>query len=77
MIYRATDNSLQQAPHLVTRLPGPRAAAWIARDDQVMSPSYTRDYPLVVARGADTLVAGSSTFRAPDMAAAIRALREA
>ena len=33
--------------------------------------------PLVVARGADTLVAGSSTFRAPDMAAAIRALREA
>ena len=51
MIYRATDNSLQQAPHLVTRLPGPRAAAWIARDDQVMSPSYTRDYPLVAARG--------------------------
>ena len=33
--------------------------------------------PLVAARGADTLVAGSSTFRAPDMAAAIRALREA
>ena len=51
MIYRATDNSLQQAPHLVTRLPGPRAAAWIARDDQVLSPSYTRDYPLVAARG--------------------------
>ncbi|MBX9788049.1 MAG: aminotransferase class III-fold pyridoxal phosphate-dependent enzyme [Pirellulales bacterium] len=50
MIYRATDNSLQQAPRLVTRLPGPRAAAWIARDDQVLSPSYTRDYPLVAAR---------------------------
>jgi 4-aminobutyrate aminotransferase len=32
-------------------LPGPKAAALIARDDQVMSPSYTRAYPLVVARG--------------------------
>ena len=32
--------------------------------------------PLVTQRGADTLVAGSSTFQAPDMAAAIRALRE-
>ncbi|MGD9647668.1 MAG: aminotransferase class III-fold pyridoxal phosphate-dependent enzyme [Pirellulales bacterium] len=51
MIYRTSANSLQQAPHLVTRLPGPRAAAWIARDDQVLSPSYTRDYPLVAARG--------------------------
>lgn len=40
------------APALVTKLPGPKAAAWIARDDQVLSPSYTRDYPLVAARGA-------------------------
>ena len=32
--------------------------------------------PLVTQRGADTLVAGSATFQAPDMAAAIRALRE-
>ena len=38
-------------PHLKTPLPGPKAAAWIARDDQVVSPSYTRDYPLVAARG--------------------------
>ena len=38
-------------PRLITALPGPRAAAWIARDDQVISPSYTRDYPLVAARG--------------------------
>ena len=41
-----------QAPRLLTRLPGPRCAAWVARDNQVMSPSYTRDYPLVVARGS-------------------------
>ncbi len=39
-------------PHLITSLPGPKAAAWIARDDQVLSPCYTRVYPLVVARGA-------------------------
>ena len=38
-------------PQLVTQLPGPRAAALIARDDQVLSPSYTRDYPLVAHRG--------------------------
>lgn len=40
-----------RAPQLVTRLPGPKAAALIARDDQAISPSYTRGYPLVAARG--------------------------
>ena len=38
-------------PKLVTALPGPKAAAVIARDDANMSPSYTRDYPLVVKSG--------------------------
>jgi 4-aminobutyrate aminotransferase len=38
-------------PHLVTPLPGPQAAAWIARNDRVISPSYTPIYPLVCARG--------------------------
>ncbi|MBL8830489.1 MAG: aminotransferase class III-fold pyridoxal phosphate-dependent enzyme, partial [Planctomycetaceae bacterium] len=38
-------------PHLLTTLPGPVAQAWIARDRAVVSPSYTRDYPLVAARG--------------------------
>src|SRR5687768_11093310 len=38
-------------PDLVTELPGPKAAAWIARDKAILSPSYTRDYPLVIARG--------------------------
>jgi 4-aminobutyrate aminotransferase len=38
-------------PKLITQLPGPNAAAVIARDSAQMSPSYTRDYPLVVARG--------------------------
>ena len=38
-------------PKLKTSLPGPLAAAVIARDKRLLSPSYTRDYPLVVKRG--------------------------
>ncbi|HXS98233.1 MAG TPA: acetyl ornithine aminotransferase family protein [Candidatus Limnocylindrales bacterium] len=43
-------------PHLVTSLPGPRAQAIIARDRQVVSPSYTRCYPLAVERGEGAMV---------------------
>ncbi|WP_066381360.1 MULTISPECIES: acetyl ornithine aminotransferase family protein [unclassified Anabaena] len=42
---------LPHHPRLVTSLPGPKALAMIERDRAVTSPSYTRDYPLVVARG--------------------------
>ncbi len=42
---------LPRAPRLVTTLPGVRAKALVKRDRTVTSPSYTRDYPLVVARG--------------------------
>ncbi len=37
-------------------LPGPRAQALIARDAAVISPSYTRGYPLVMERGQGALV---------------------
>jgi 4-aminobutyrate aminotransferase len=37
-------------------LPGPKAAAAIARDQRVMSPSYTRMYPLVIRRGRGAAV---------------------
>lgn len=43
-------------PDIKTRLPGPRATAIIARDAQVVSPSYTRDNPLVIARGEGVVV---------------------
>ncbi len=47
-------NTLQQAdaalPHLAGPIPGPRARAIIERDARVVSPSYTRCYPLVVER---------------------------
>jgi 4-aminobutyrate aminotransferase len=39
------------APSITTALPGPNAAAVIERDERVTSPSLTRLYPLVVARG--------------------------
>ena len=32
-------------------LPGPNAAALVARDEHVISPSYTRSYPLVIDHG--------------------------
>ncbi|MGH9558370.1 MAG: acetyl ornithine aminotransferase family protein [Bryobacteraceae bacterium] len=43
-------------PHLLTTLPGPKARAIIERDRAVISPSYTRSYPLVAARGEGVIV---------------------
>ena len=43
-------------PKIVTPLPGPRARAVIERDQAVISPSYTRCYPLVVSRGEGAIV---------------------
>jgi 4-aminobutyrate aminotransferase len=43
-------------PHLTGSLPGPRARAIIERDAQVVSPSYTRCYPLVAETGEGAIV---------------------
>jgi len=43
-------------PHIRTALPGPRAKALIDRDAIVVSPSYTRSYPLVIERGSGAIV---------------------
>jgi 4-aminobutyrate aminotransferase len=43
-------------PSLITVLPGPKAQAIIHRDEAVLSPSYTRGYPLVVARGEGVMI---------------------
>ena len=43
-------------PMIRTPLPGPKAKALIERDGKVVSPSYTRDYPLVIARGEGATV---------------------
>ncbi|MFW6125037.1 MAG: aminotransferase class III-fold pyridoxal phosphate-dependent enzyme, partial [Pirellulales bacterium] len=43
-------------PRLQTELPGPKAREAIARDARVVSPSYTRCYPLVAHRGEGAVV---------------------
>jgi len=43
-------------PQIKTPLPGPHAKAIIERDKAVVSPSYTRGYPLVIARGDGAMV---------------------
>ena len=43
-------------PQLLSALPGPRARQIIERDKKVLSPSYTRPYPLVVSRGEGAMV---------------------
>jgi len=47
---------MADGPLIRTPLPGPKAQAIIARDATVVSPSYTRGYPLVIERGTGALV---------------------
>ncbi len=44
------------APDIKTALPGPKAKAIIDKDAKFVSPSYTRDYPFVIARGEGAVV---------------------
>ncbi|MBY0233088.1 MAG: acetyl ornithine aminotransferase family protein [Gemmataceae bacterium] len=46
----------REVPHLPVPPPGPRAQAYLDRDDEFVSPSYTRVYPLVVARGSGCVI---------------------
>ncbi len=43
-------------PNITTSLPGPKAKALIERDAAVVSPSYTRGYPLVIKRASGASV---------------------
>jgi 4-aminobutyrate aminotransferase len=43
-------------PVIQTPLPGPRARRVIERDSAVLSPSYTRSYPLVAEKGAGAII---------------------
>jgi 4-aminobutyrate aminotransferase len=58
-------------PSLITPLPGPKARGVIERDQRVLSPSYTRDYPLVAARGEGAMVEDVDGNRFLDCAAGI------
>jgi 4-aminobutyrate aminotransferase len=44
------------APDIKTSLPGPKARAIVERDRLAVSPSYTRAYPFVMARGEGAMV---------------------
>ncbi|HJZ50900.1 MAG TPA: acetyl ornithine aminotransferase family protein [Candidatus Acidoferrales bacterium] len=58
-------------PHLVTALPGPQAKKLVERDHHVVSPSYTRDYPLVAKTGRGAMVEDVDGNRFLDFAAGI------
>ncbi|HEY3704462.1 MAG TPA: acetyl ornithine aminotransferase family protein [Terracidiphilus sp.] len=45
------DMHAKYGPKLVTELPGPKAKAAVEADDRLISPSYTRSYPLVAKSG--------------------------
>ena len=53
---KSTELVRQDLPEIITALPGPRARAVVERDHAVLSPSYTRSYPLVAARGEGAIV---------------------
>ena len=46
----------QYGPKLITPLPGPKARAAVEADDRLISPSYTRSYPLVAKSGRGTRI---------------------
>jgi 4-aminobutyrate aminotransferase len=58
-------------PDIKTPLPGPKAKAIIDRDARFVSPSYTRDYPFVIARGEGAIVEDVDGNRFLDCAAGI------
>lgn len=62
---------MSDAPLIRTPLPGPNARAIIERDAKVVSPSYTRSYPFVIARGEGALVEDVDGNRFLDCAAGI------
>ncbi|MBA2305895.1 MAG: acetyl ornithine aminotransferase family protein [Acidobacteria bacterium] len=59
------------APDIKTALPGPKAKAIIETDSKFVSPSYTRDYPFVIARGEGAVVEDVDGNRFLDCAAGI------
>jgi 4-aminobutyrate aminotransferase len=58
-------------PQISTPLPGPRARAVIERDSKILSPSYTRCYPLVAERAEGCIVEDLDGNRFLDLNAGI------
>lgn len=58
-------------PEIKTKLPGPKAARLIRKDQTYVSPSYTRVYPLVAKRGEGTWIYDVDENRFLDFTAGI------
>jgi 4-aminobutyrate aminotransferase len=67
----SVDTAIGPVPTLATALPGPTAKAFIDRDEAHSSPSYTRDWPLVVDRALGSTVQDVDGNRFLDFAAGI------
>jgi len=61
----------QYGPKLISPLPGPKAQAAVAADDRLISPSYTRSYPLVAKSGRGIRVEDADGNEFLDFAAGI------
>lgn len=61
----------RDGPRILGPLPGPRSKAWLERDGRVMSPSFTRVYPLVVRRARGAMVEDMDGNRFLDFTAGI------
>ena len=61
----------RQVPQIQTDLPGPKARALLERDQKYVSPSYTRIYPLVCARGSGAVIEDVDGNRFLDFTAGI------
>src|SRR5690349_96466 len=49
-------NEFPRVPDIRSALPGPQSRALIESDEEFMSPSYTRVYPLAVKRGLGAVI---------------------
>ena len=58
-------------PKLICTLPGPKSKAAIEADDRLISPSYTRSYPLVAKRGRGIRIEDADGNEFLDFAAGI------
>ncbi|MES2393164.1 MAG: acetyl ornithine aminotransferase family protein [Acidobacteriota bacterium] len=66
----ATETALF-GPRIVTPLPGPLAQKMIAKDERLISPSYTRGYPLAVKSGSGSWIEDVDGNRFLDFTAGI------
>ncbi|HET9696215.1 MAG TPA: aminotransferase class III-fold pyridoxal phosphate-dependent enzyme, partial [Terriglobales bacterium] len=48
--------TVQSGPNIRTALPGPNAKRILEADGKLISPSYTRGYPLVAKRGRGAMI---------------------